>query len=737
MNAYTQNKGFSNWTKFWIVFAVFGLFALFFTELFLHASTKVGLTLVSPRLDGSDSGLVGHWTFDGKDMVSNVADISGQGNVGYFVGGLATTTVAGALGQGLQFVDSISKYVDIPTTNGLDFGGSSFSIFGWVNMPSSAWSGSAYRTIFSKASTIQYGNTNTNGFGLLTSNNGALTFVLPGVDPTSFVSSGGACSNVVNTGKWCFIGANYDAANHTVTYYSNGVAFSTKTTAAVSTATNSRDANISGAGRPFPGAIDDVRVYGRVLSDDEVAELYQMGGSAKQDITTTAPRLDDLNSGLIAHWTFDGKDTVGGEVIDTSGSGNDGSMMNMPTSTAYTGGILGQAFNFNQSNDFVRIPTMNISGDIAVSAWVNTPDWSQKGFIIGKNSVNTQWELFLEVGFVRWRGGGVTSVSKSVASLGLQPNTWHHFVGEQTGTTGTLFVDGVEVATGTVPVIGNGSGTVEIGSFGGGTSYNFKGTIDDVRVYDRTLSPDEVAQLYQQGAATKVAAPSQAPRLDNINSGLVAHYTFDGKDMIGGEVDDTSGNGKNGSIIKTATSTAYTSGIIGQALYFDGLNDSVNNGVLVPSLSGSITNVMSVSVWIDPDAAVPNDSYAAVLRQNDTTTNGMYLRYNNTDPNMNFGVGNGTHIAVATTADLPANQWTHIVGVYDGSKVYVYTNDVLTDSADASLIGTIDFGTATALGIGVTDLLTADFFKGKIDDVRIYNRVLSPDEIKQLYQMGQ
>ncbi|MFC1721275.1 hypothetical protein ACFL0K_03425, partial [Patescibacteria group bacterium] len=52
---------------------------------FLFAQVKAGLFL-NKKPQGLSDGLVGHWTFDGPDMVSNVADVSGQGNTGYLNG---------------------------------------------------------------------------------------------------------------------------------------------------------------------------------------------------------------------------------------------------------------------------------------------------------------------------------------------------------------------------------------------------------------------------------------------------------------------------------------------------------------------------------------------------------------------------------------------------------------------------------------------------------------------------
>ena len=73
-------------------------------------SLKINLSLfTNPDLE---DGLVGHWTFDGKDMVENVADRSGQGNNGFLQNFSSTTTRPGRIGQGLLF-DGIDDHLSI------------------------------------------------------------------------------------------------------------------------------------------------------------------------------------------------------------------------------------------------------------------------------------------------------------------------------------------------------------------------------------------------------------------------------------------------------------------------------------------------------------------------------------------------------------------------------------------------------------------------------------------------
>jgi hypothetical protein len=129
--------------------------------------------------------------------------------------------------------------------------------------------------------------------------------------------------------------------------------------------------------RTFNSLIDDVRIYNRALSPDEIKRLYITGAAGKLGV---AANNDSLAQGLVGYWTFDGKDMAGAMGItsartayDRSGNGNNGKYWNA-TNTPAVNGKLGQALGFDGSDDYVTLPpaTKNpVSGGTAVtiSAW--------------------------------------------------------------------------------------------------------------------------------------------------------------------------------------------------------------------------------------------------------------------------------------------------------------------------------------------------------------------------------
>lgn len=138
-----------------------------------------------------------------------------------------------------------------------------------------------------------------------------------------------------------------------------------------------------------------------------------------------------------------------------------------------------------------------------------------------------------------------------------------------------VYVDGVLAGKGAGA---DGTGTrgdddtrdLTIGGFASQGSYHFNGTIDDVRIFSRILSPQEIAILAKAGRVTVNAAPKPAPA---TKGNLVGHWTFDGPDVnwTTGTVLDKSGNGNNGSMVGLSTTTSPTIGKLGQAFRFDGV----------------------------------------------------------------------------------------------------------------------------------------------------------------------
>jgi hypothetical protein len=166
-----------------------------------------------------------------------------------------------------------------------------------------------------------------------------------------------------------------------------------------------------------------------------------------------------------------------------------------------------------------------------------------------------------------------------VSPGGTNGNRWTHLAGTYDGGVLRLFVDGAEVSSlaagGTMPASG---GPLRIGGNDVWGEW-FRGTIDEIRVYNRALSADEV----RADMATAVAGAAARP-------GLVAAYSFD----TGGQTIDASGHGHNG-VVKGATWTS--SGRFGGAFAFDGVDDwiSVPDADLL-----DLTNAGTFEAWVRP-----------------------------------------------------------------------------------------------------------------------------------------
>src|SRR2546423_274824 len=196
--------------------------------------------------------------------------------------------------------------------------------------------------------------------------------------------------------------------------------------------------------------------------------------------------------------------------------------------------------------------------------------------------------------------------------------------------------------------------------------------------------------------------------------GLVAAYAFN--EGSGTTVADTSGNNNNGTI---TAATWTTAGKFGNALAFNGTSARVT----VPNAASlQLTTGMTLEAWVFPTGSLT--SWRSVV---DKTVDGYYLMAS-TDQSNRPGVGGtwtGGNQNVAAPTVLTINTWTHLAATFDGATVRLFVNGVQVASQAqttplATTPGTLQMG-ANSYG---------EFFAGRIDEVRIYNRALSATEIQ-------
>jgi parallel beta-helix repeat protein len=168
----------------------------------------------------------------------------------------------------------------------------------------------------------------------------------------------------------------------------------------------------------------------------------------------------------------------------------------------------------------------------------------------------------------------------------------------------------------------------------------------------------------------------------------------------------------------------WASGKIGNALYFDGIDDVIT----VPNSNPlNLSNSFTLSAWVNPASAF-ND-FRSIVAKNDS----YYLYASSAGfcgDGAPFGYGENRPLAtVCQPFPLPANTWTHLALTYSGSTLTLYRNGVAVNTATAS--GTLPISSGT-LQIGGSQF--GEYFNGMIDELRIYNTVLTPTEIQTKYQ---
>ncbi|UCG58438.1 MAG: hypothetical protein JSU70_02815 [Phycisphaerales bacterium] len=210
----------------------------------------------------------------------------------------------------------------------------------------------------------------------------------------------------------------------------------------------------------------------------------------------------------------------------------------------------------------------------------------------------------------------------------------------------------------------------------------------------------------------------------SFNTGhLVAWWKFD--EGTGNVAADSSRNGHDGTLSGNPT---WAEGAIGGALLLDSDGDYVDVG---KDSDFDITGQITISAWIKVNAF--DKDWQAIVTKGD----GAWRLQRNWGSNtLEFGCSGllvpGTRWGqIFGAKDVNDAQWHHVVGVYDGQKIFLYVDGSLDASAEAS--GTIRVHDRPVY-IGANSEKPDRNWNGLIDDVRIYNYALSADEIATIAQ---
>ena len=617
------------------------------------------------------SGLVAAYAFS-EGSGTTVADLSGNNLTGTIQG--ATWTTGGMYGSALSF-NGTTSYVDLGNPTQLQLT-SSMTIEAWVK---AAANPADDGQIVAKAN-------NNSGWQLKTTpDTGPQTFgIAVSGSSTGNTQRYSTTTRALNT--WYHVAGVYDATAKTLSTYVNGVLSngSLVGTIPASQFNSTVNANIGRRtnGYYFNGVIDEVRIYNRALSVAEIqSDMNSPLGVVTPPADTTPPTAPSnltatpaSSSQINLSWTAS-TDNVGVTsylVERCTGTGcSTYTQIAAPTTTTFSDSSLaaGTAYGY-------RVRAIDAAGNL--SSYSNTV--TATTLAGDTQSPTTPTNLV------------ATSISGSQINL-----TW-------TGSTDNVGVTGylIERCTGTNCTSFDRQTTIP------GTTYN------DTGLTPNTSYTYQVKATDAAGNFSSYSNQSTATTSGTV-SGLVAAYTFD--EGSGTTVTDFTGGGHNGTI---ANGTWTNSGKYGKAIVFNGTSTIVT----IPDAPAlRLTTGMTLEAWVNPSQTLSgwddlvykgNDNYGLEASSNPSGTPAIGGTFGSTD------------VFAPAPAPLTPATWTHLAGTYDGTAIKLYVNgaQVASSAQSAALLTS-----ANPLQIG-GDSIFGQFFRGTIDEVRVYNVALNQSQIQ-------
>ena len=212
--------------------------------------------------------------------------------------------------------------------------------------------------------------------------------------------------------------------------------------------------------------------------------------------------IDYLKSkGLVGYWSFN--EGTGNKVSDLSGNGNDGTFNG--TAPSWTSGKFGPAVSLPGTNEHINCGTggsLNIAGDVTISFWINSTQNNQ-GTLIQRFISGGGWEGY-SIEFSRTTAGKFDIYTDTggwdgnLNSTTVHDGNWHHIAITGSGSTGTIYVDGISDGAFAYGAPSSITGEIFYIGITEGENTPLDAKIDTMMLYNRALSAYEVQQLYRE-----------------------------------------------------------------------------------------------------------------------------------------------------------------------------------------------------------------------------------------------
>lgn len=248
------------------------------------------------------------------------------------------------------------------------------------------------------------------------------------------------------------------------------------------------------SGNPGVASVDaQGNVTGTSVGSASIRAVTRKGKRLSAEATVTVKPPGDVTTALLAHYAMDG------DAKDASGNLRHGTMGAGVTAASDRHGTPSSALAFDGGGGLVDIGQLDLTGAFTIAAWIR-PDFQSVGAIVSRFSGPQGYEL-LYAGqqldnCMRLHTSGLRGTIGFDCTTSLPLGTWVHVVGTYDGTSvGRIYLNGVLAAQGSglLPDLSGGPNTL-IGRSAWGAQ-TFQGVIDEVRIYSRALSSQDISYL--------------------------------------------------------------------------------------------------------------------------------------------------------------------------------------------------------------------------------------------------
>ena len=535
----------------------------------------------------------------------------------------------------------------------------------------------------------------------------------------------------------------------------------------------------------YEGLMEQLRFYTSALSDSDILDIYNNSkpGSlpplkTSSDLTTaemsfpsgaTTTALWDFNGDLIADpTTYNGTDAGAGTI-------------------AFPDGKFGECAQFNGSNMLMSATHPTVS-DFTLSAWVKTTASGAWNIAVAMGATATNvYGLSMWISgtsnslYGQWGNGSSEDNWSTLPTTVINTGEWFHIavtVNNIASPTVKGYINGI--------LEGSGSSTGAAITFDpslftvggrkdtlGALAYYWNGEIDQVRMYNSTLTDQNIYDLWQKENDIQTYFPdtptsgtdtlvfkegsgeitfkndtppgaevgmlrynSTLGQMEHFNSGGwkdfstiaacttdVCNFPVTGECLYQLEANGTDTCG-NYNLTTPSNSPTYGIGKFGNCAVFNGTNQSFDQ-----TNNWGDPTVFSLSFWINFDAVNVNQEIVGCYNWNGATSSGWKIRLLGASSGIEWQTYLSNTQGTATSSQtISASTWYHIAFTANQSTVNLYINGILDHSTS---ISGFNYHGGVAAEIGESG--GYDYLGGKVDQFRLFTSILTSDEVLDLY----